>query len=158
MGRVVGPAFGLGVMLAVLWLVLSGHFEPLLIVIGLVSVGGVVGLCLSLGIVDREGLPFHLLPRLIIYWSILALKIVRDNVIVAYTILRPKGRVKPGLVTISPELKTDLGRTIYANAITLTPGTYTVSIDQDCLLVHGLNEAAAQSDKSDEAWREVPEA
>lgn len=158
MGRVGGPTLGLGLLLVVLWLILSGHFEPLLLSIGAFSVVGVIVLCLRLGIVDREGLPFHLAPRLMVYWSTLAVKIIRDNISVAYTIIKPKGRIEPGLVTISPDLTTDLGRAIYANAITLTPGTYTLSIDHGSLLVHGLNKDAAQSDKSDEAWREVPEA
>jgi len=158
LGRVVGPTLGLGLLLVALWLILSGHFEPLLLAIGAFSVGGVVALCLRLGIVDREGLPFHLAPRLMVYWLTLAVKIIRDNISVAYTIVRPKGRIEPGLVTISPELTTDLGRAIYANAITLTPGTYTLSIDHGSLLVHGLSKAVAQSEKSDEAWREVPEA
>ena len=156
-GSGIGPVIGQGVLLAALWLVLSGYFQPLLLGIGAVSAGAVTLLCVRLGIVDREAMPLHLTPRLIVYWAKLALKIVQDNISVAYTILRPKGRVEPGLVTIEPELTSDLGRTIYANSITLTPGTYTIAIDQQSVLVHGLNEAAAQADKSDEAWREVPE-
>ena len=40
------------------------------------------------------------------------------------------GKINPGIVRISPKLKTDLGVTLLANSITLTPGTLTVDIDE----------------------------
>ena len=50
------------------------------------------------------------------------------------------GDINPGIVKFNPRLKTDLGRTLLANSITLTPGTLTVDIDENgTFYVHALN-------------------
>jgi multicomponent Na+:H+ antiporter subunit E len=62
--------------------------------------------------------------------------LARANVDVAYRVIT--GRINPGIVRISPGLKTDLGITMLANSITLTPGTLSVDIDEESndLYVH----------------------
>jgi multicomponent Na+:H+ antiporter subunit E len=61
------------------------------------------------------------------------------NVDVAYRVIT--GKINPGIVRISPNLKTDLGITMLANSITLTPGTLTVDIDEkkNDLYIHWIN-------------------
>ncbi len=63
----------------------------------------------------------------------------KANLDVAYRVIT--GRINPGIVRISPDLKTDLGITMLANSITLTPGTLSVDIDEDKndLYVHWIN-------------------
>ena len=61
----------------------------------------------------------------------------KANIDVAYRVIT--GKIKPGIVKISPGLKTGLGMTILANSITLTPGTLSVDIDKDSLYVHWIN-------------------
>jgi len=63
----------------------------------------------------------------------------KANVDVAYRVIT--GRINPGIVKISPNLKTDLGITMLANSITLTPGTLSVDIDEDKndLYIHWIN-------------------
>jgi len=63
----------------------------------------------------------------------------KANVDVAYRVIT--GKINPGIVKISPKLKTDLGATLLANSITLTPGTLTVDIDEDSndLYIHWIN-------------------
>lgn len=62
----------------------------------------------------------------------------KANVDVAYRVIT--GKINPGIVKISPGLKTDLGITILANSITLTPGTLSVDIDEDNdLYIHWIN-------------------
>ncbi|MDH7516877.1 MAG: Na+/H+ antiporter subunit E [Candidatus Thermoplasmatota archaeon] len=65
--------------------------------------------------------------------------LTRANLDVAYRVIT--GKIKPGIVRISPDLKTDLGITMLANSITLTPGTLSVDIDEDTndLYVHWIN-------------------
>ena len=64
---------------------------------------------------------------------------VRANIDVALRIIT--GRVKPGIVKVSSELKSGLGQTVLADSITLTPGTMTVDIDPENgdLYVHWIN-------------------
>jgi multicomponent Na+:H+ antiporter subunit E len=63
----------------------------------------------------------------------------KANIDVAYRVIT--GKINPGIVKISPDLKTDLGITMLANSITLTPGTLTVDIDEDKndLYIHWIN-------------------
>ena len=63
----------------------------------------------------------------------------KANVDVAYRVIT--GKINPGIVRISPDLKTDLGITLLANSITLTPGTLSVDVDEDKndLYVHWIN-------------------
>ncbi len=63
----------------------------------------------------------------------------KANLDVAYRVIT--GKINPGIVKISPGLKTNLGITMLANSITLTPGTLTVDIDDDNndLYIHWIN-------------------
>jgi len=63
----------------------------------------------------------------------------KANFDVAYRVIT--GKINPGIVKISPDLKTDLGITMLANSITLTPGTLTVDIDENKndLYIHWIN-------------------
>ena len=63
----------------------------------------------------------------------------KANIDVAYRVIT--GRIKPGIVKISPKLKTDAGLTMLANSITLTPGTLSVDVDEETndLYVHWIN-------------------
>jgi multicomponent Na+:H+ antiporter subunit E len=65
--------------------------------------------------------------------------LAKANLDVAYRVIT--GKINPGIVKISPQLKTDLGITMLANSITLTPGTLSVDIDPDTndLYVHWIN-------------------
>jgi multicomponent Na+:H+ antiporter subunit E len=73
----------------------------------------------------------------------------KANVDVAYRVIT--GKINPGIVKISPELKTDLGITLFANSITLTPGTLTVDINEEKndLYIHWIN-------VKKEAWQKKP--
>lgn len=66
-------------------------------------------------------------------------EMTKANFDVAYRVIT--GKINPGIVKISPNLKTDLGTTMLANSITLTPGTLTVDVDEDCndLYIHWIN-------------------
>lgn len=63
----------------------------------------------------------------------------KANFDVAYRVIT--GKINPGIVKISPDLKTDLGITLLANSITLTPGTLSVDIDEEKndLYIHWIN-------------------
>lgn len=85
-----------------------------------------------------------------IYIIILFKEIVIANLDVAYRVIHPKMPIKPGIVIIKTELKQDLAKMILANSITLTPGTFTLDIDGDRLLIHWIN---VKTDNIDEATK-----
>jgi multicomponent Na+:H+ antiporter subunit E len=63
----------------------------------------------------------------------------KANLDVAYRVIT--GKINPGIVKISPDLRTDLGTAMLANSITLTPGTLTVDINDENndLYIHWIN-------------------
>lgn len=75
----------------------------------------------------------------LVYVLVLGKEIVKANVDVAYRVLHPRMPIKPGIVTIRTRLRQDFAKLMLANSITLTPGTFTVDIIGDKLLVHWIN-------------------
>jgi multicomponent Na+:H+ antiporter subunit E len=140
----------LGVTLFITWLLWSGHYNPLILGFGVASCVLVVYLSARLGLVDREGHPIHLLLRLLTYGPWLIWAIVKANIDVAGRILKPGLPISPQLIKVKASQKTDLGRVFYANSITLTPGTVSVEVDGDGILVHAISrEAAADIETGD---------
>jgi multicomponent Na+:H+ antiporter subunit E len=75
----------------------------------------------------------------ILYLGPFLLAMAKANVDVAYRVIT--GKINPGIVEISPHLKTDLAITMLGNSITLTPGTLSVEIDEKTnnLFIHWIN-------------------
>lgn len=131
-----------------IWLLLSGHYDPLLISLGVVSVGVTVWIAARLNVVDHEGHPIHIALRLFTYFPWLFWEIVKSNVDVARRVLSPSLPVSPRVFTVDSSQKTSVGRTIYANSITLTPGTVTIDVIGGRLEVHALTTESAEEVKS----------
>jgi multicomponent Na+:H+ antiporter subunit E len=76
----------------------------------------------------------------LVYVPVFFYYIIMANFDVVYRALHPKMPIKPGIVKIKTNLKTDSGITALANSITLTPGTLTVDLTKDgYLYVHWIN-------------------
>lgn len=75
------------------------------------------------------------------------LELIKSNLEVAYAVLAPKRSLKPGIVAVPIDLKTDWGIAMLANSITLTPGTITldVSLDRKKIFVHCMSLEDPQS-------------
>lgn len=126
------------IVLLVLWLLLSGQLTPLLVGLGLASCVLSVYIARRMDVIDREGHPVHLGPSLLTYIPWLTWQIVKSNFTVAKLILDPKMPVTPTVFKVRASQPDDLGKVIYANSITLTPGTVSMSIDGDQILVHSI--------------------
>ena len=149
-------AFSLGIFLAALWMLLSGYFTPLLLFFGLVSVCIVVYLAFRMDVIDHEGHPVHLKIRLTIsYWLWLLKEIVLSNLDVCRRILSPGMPVSPVVIKVKSTQATDLGHVIYANSITLTPGTVSINVNGDTIEVHALTTEGAASLEAGEMNRRV---
>ncbi len=137
-------AISLGVVLAIVWLLLSGHFEPLILALGLASCVVVVAITRRMDLIDHEGHPIQLTRRAAGYWLWLGWEIVKANIDVARRVLAPRMAISPTMVRLSSSQKSDLGLVIYANSITLTPGTISVDVEPGEILVHALSRDAAR--------------
>ena len=133
----------LAVALLAAWSLWSGYFVPLLISLGVVSVLVVVVLSRRMKLVDEEGVPLHILPRLLLYAPWLVWEVVKANLDVAKRVLHPGLPIHTMLIKVKAGQRSDLGRVIYANSITLTPGTVSVDIEGETITVHALSKEAA---------------
>lgn len=135
---------GFAVLLFLFWLFMSGHFEPLLLGLGAASVALTVILARRMNVIDHESYPLHLSLKLPGYFLYLFKKIVKANLVVITHILRWRSTsISPQMIEIPQPQESDLGAVIYANSITLTPGTVTVKLTKDRLAVHALSKDTA---------------
>lgn len=145
----------LTVVLTGIWLAWSGHYTTLILSLGAASIALTVWVSHRMGIVDEEGAPTHLPLRLVTYLPWLFLEIAKSNLDVAIRILRPDMPIKPQVITVHASQDTDLCRAIYANSITLTPGTVTIATEGDVFTVHALSSEAAAGVETGEMDRRV---
>lgn len=131
-------AISLGLFLFATWILLSGHYTPLLLGLGLASTVAVVAIALRMDVVDHEGHPVHLTARFLGYWTWLTVEIVKANIDVARRIWAPSLPIDPVMIRLRASQPTELGQVIYANSITLTPGTVAVRLDGGEVLVHAV--------------------
>ncbi|MQA89031.1 MAG: cation transporter [Gemmatimonas sp.] len=129
----------LAVAIYAMWLVLSGHYTGLLLALGVVSTVGVVLVTIRMDLLDHEGVPLlHLTARVWTYIPWLIVEVVKSNLAATRVILDPKLPISPTIVRFRGKPHTDLGRFIFANSITLTPGTITVAVTGADFHVHAL--------------------
>lgn len=73
------------------------------------------------------------------YLATLLLALLRANLDLARRVLTPSLPIRPAMVRVSTSLRSDLGRLVLANSITLTPGTLSVDVDDDVVTVHWID-------------------
>jgi multicomponent Na+:H+ antiporter subunit E len=120
-----------------LWLLLAGNLQLDELLAGAL-VAGLVTLLFTRRLVIFTGLRFSWLAPLyiLLYLADFLVALVRANLELARRILTPSLPIRPHLVEITTGLRSPLGKLLLANTITLTPGTLTVDVIDDRLLVH----------------------
>jgi multicomponent Na+:H+ antiporter subunit E len=106
-------------------------------------------------IVDPEGMPVHLVLRALRYIPWIAYQVLLANIDVARRVLSSRAALDPQLFEVKTSQKTDLGRVLYANSITLTPGTVSIRVCDDRIIVHSLSKEGADSLHEGEMDRQV---
>lgn len=130
---------GTVIVLSALWLLLSGIYTPMITGLGAASVLLVVFIIKRMDAQDGERVKFHLAPfRFVKYMIWLMAEIARSNWAVTRIILSRNMNIRQHLFTVPYTQKTDLAQVIFANAITLTPGTITVETEEGQFLVHAV--------------------
>lgn len=147
----------LGILLFALWLGLSGQINALMISLGLVSTIIIVAITHRMDVIDHETYPAHMNLLLLRFWLFLAREVVVANIDVIKRIFKPGKNISPQLFELPLTLKTDVSRVIYANAITMTPGTVSMNLDKKTVTVHTLSIEAAQDLSSGRMADAVPE-
>ena len=128
------------------WLLFTGTFALPSLVMGILLSFLVSFLTYDLFIHESEAHKRSLLPQVhyfVIFILLVLFKMYVASFKVTYNVIR--GKIKPGIVHFRTKLKSDMARVVLTNAITLTPGTITLNLDDDHLVVHWLNAKTTHS-------------
>ncbi len=132
------------ILLAIAWMLLTGDLQAETFLEGIII--GFLILWISKSALGGSKY-FNKIPMALKFILYFIKEIIKANLIVAYDIITPKDYMKPGIVAVPLEARTNLEITLLANLITLTPGTLSldVSTDKKTLYVHGLYVNDAES-------------
>lgn len=130
--------FLLNILLALIWMALTGQFDTANFAFGFILS------YLALGLAQRVLEPssyFEKAPRLLKLALFLVWEIIKANLNVASIVLNPRRPIRPGVIAVPMDARTDAEITLLANLITLTPGTLSVdlSADRKVLYVHSID-------------------
>ena len=124
-------------LLALAWTVATGHFS-----VGNLLVGIVLGY-LILMFSQRALGPsayFAKVPQVASFAVFYLGQLIMSNLRVAYDVATPKNYMRPGVIAVPLDAKTDAEIALLANLITLTPGTLSIDVssDRQTLYVHAM--------------------
>lgn len=123
------------------WLLLNGKLTAEICLLGaaVTAALGVLEYALFGYSPNRELRIIRKAPLFLAFLFVLIWEIIKANFTVIRIILFRRYKLTPKLVTFRTTLRTDLGRFLLANSITLTPGTITIRVEGDTLTVHCLD-------------------
>ena len=98
------------------------------------------------GSLDRELSPYASMIKLAPYWLWLGGEVGKANLQVVKTALKPELDITPRLVRAPLTQTSDFGRAVFANSITLTPGTVSIELEEKEILIHALDASFADHD------------
>ncbi len=145
----------LALTLALIWLLNSGHYTPLIIGLGIISIIFVLFISHKMDMVDHESQPIHLTFRILNYWAWLFKELIFSNIDVVKRIWKGNKSIHPVIGTLKISQQSDLCKVIYANSITLTPGTLTIELQDDTITIHALTPEGLQALEAGEMDRRV---
>jgi multicomponent Na+:H+ antiporter subunit E len=138
-------------LLALVWVGMTGEFTPLNFAIGFA-----LGLLILFFARRVVGTPNYLVKAVqaLDLAAFLLWELLLANLRVAYDVLTPGFHMRPGVVAIPLDAKSDIEITLLANLITLTPGTLSldVSSDRRVLYIHVMY---VDNDDLDEVRRKI---
>ncbi|WMI80214.1 Na+/H+ antiporter subunit E [Anaerotignum sp. MB30-C6] len=131
------------VLLFLLWIVFNGKITLEIVLFGLAICAWLYWfMCKYMDYhMNRERVILKNMPLYIKYLMILFREIVKSNLAVIRIILSPNKEIDPSITNFKTDIKTDLARVVLANSITLTPGTYTIQLEDDAYMIHALDKS-----------------
>lgn len=128
------------------WIILNGRITVEIVIFGLIlSAVLFYFICRFMDYsMKKELMLFHLIPLFFQYFYVLIQEIVKANLCVLKIIISPEIQPEPALVYFGTDLQSELSKVILANSITLTPGTITVSLEDNRFCVHCLDRVLAE--------------
>ncbi len=141
------------VILFVIWMLLNNSFSLPIIISGLV-ISLVIALvfCSGCGVFTEMRISPKAFIYTILYLLVFLGELIKSNLDLARRVVTPSLPINPGIVEVKTSLKSEMGRLILADSITLTPGTLTVDIHEETLYIHWVD---VRSDDINKATNEI---
>lgn len=130
----------------ILWVIFNGNITLEICLFGVVIAAAIFAFtCKFMDYsIEKEKKVIRSSLKFLRYVCVLVMEIVKANFAVIHMILSEKEEVQPVLVRFHSDMKTTTGKAFLANAITLTPGTITVTLENSEYVVHCLDESLAE--------------
>ncbi len=128
------------------WLLFTGTLEPVSLALGFCFSTLISVWMYGLFFEEQEAERRAVVPRIhlfLVFVLVLLFRMYVASFRVLWYIIR--GRTNPRIVHFRTRLKSDTARVMLANAITMTPGTITIDLDEDHLVVHWLEAKTTHS-------------
>jgi len=142
-------------LFVVAWLLWSGMYKPLMLTLGALSVALTILLAWRMRFFKKHLFALRFSFGILRYWGWLFIEVVKSSIQVMRVVLRPTIEVAPVVVKIPRNQRSEFQTMMLGNSITLTPGTITLDVDEDTILVHALTEAGADDLMAGEMARRV---
>ena len=128
------------------WIVFNGRITTEIVIIGALTALAVFAFfCKFMDYSLKKEVLFYKKTLFFLEYLYLLIKeIVKANLAVTHMILTQKEVMEPVIVTFKTTLQTETAKVMLANSITLTPGTITVSLEEDEFVVHCLDKSLAE--------------
>ncbi len=126
-----------------LWVLLNGQWTTEIAIVGMVICGLLYAfLCAFMGYSPRrEWAIVRRIPRIVGYGLYLVREVIKAACATIRLIWSPRLVTQPEVTSFHTKLRTEAGKVVLANSITMTPGTITVDVRDDLFLIHCLDDS-----------------
>jgi len=138
-----------------LWVLLSGKLDAFHLSIGFLGAALIAWVNTEPQHLDEPPLPH---ARLLLYWPWLFLEIVKSSLNITKIILDPKLPINPRLIQYPTNLGSNPAVVLLGNSITLTPGTVTIEVSSNELVIHALDDESSSGLESRDMERKIAKA
>lgn len=142
-------------LFVVSWLLWSGMYKPLLLVLGGFSVFISTIIAYRINYFKKRVYTLRFSFGIFRYWGWLFVEVLKSSIQVTKIILKPSLNVTPVVIEVPRLARDDFQTMMLGNSITLTPGTITLDVDEDRLLVHALTKLGADDLAAGEMARRI---
>jgi len=137
------------ITLMIFWLLLNNSLSLEVFVIGaVVSIIISLMFCSGCDIFNEISLTPKAIYATLMFIFVFLGALVKANLSITKRVLSPSLPINPGIVKVKTQLTSKVGRMVLANAITLTPGTFTLELDGEDLFVHWVDVKSGETEEN----------
>ena len=127
-------------VLMMAWVMLNWTIDPVNLLIGAsISLFIAIVFCSNCDLFTDINLTPKAFAYTFMYLFVFIIELIKANIDVTRRVLSPSLPINPGIVKVKTKLKSKMARLILADSITLTPGTFTLQVEDDTFYIHWID-------------------